>query len=99
MEAEAFKILEENFSEEWRNGAYALVFDSVGKFIEKHHLRTTNFPKRANSAIYVLALSLAKKNLVFDPDGAEKYLEEQLVRIRDGGFDIVEQIFSEIMSV
>jgi hypothetical protein len=97
MEAEAFKILEENFSEEWRNEAYALVLDQTGKFIEKNKLRNTNFPKRANSAIYVLALGLAKKSVVFEREAAEKYLNEQLMRIRDGGFDVVEEIFDEIM--
>lgn len=96
MEAEAFDILEKNFSEEWRNEAYALVLDQTGKFIEKHKLRNTNFPKRANSALYVLALGLAKKGIVFKRDEAEKYLNEQLIRIRDGGFDVVEEIFGEV---
>ncbi len=96
MEAEAFKILEENFSEEWRNEAYSLALDQIGKFIEKHKLRSTNFPKRANSALYILALALAKKGIVFKPEEAEKYLGEQLIRIRDGGFDVVEEIFHEV---
>ena len=98
-EIEAFEILNENFSEEWRNEAYALVLDQVGKFIEKHKLRSTNFPKRANSALYVLALGLAKKGIVFKPEEAEKYLNDQLIRIRDGGFDVVEEIFQEIMLI
>jgi hypothetical protein len=98
VEAEAFKILEENYSEEWRNEAYSLVLDQIGKFIEKHSLRTTNFPKRANSAIYILALGLAKKNLIFKGDEAEKYVLKQLERIRDGGYDIVDQIFQEIVA-
>ena len=97
MEAEAFKILEENFSEEWRNEAFALVLDDTGKFIEKHKLRCTNFPMRANSSLYILALGLAKKGIVFNRDEAEKYLSDQLMRIRDGGFDVVEEIFNEIM--
>lgn len=97
MEAEALEILEKNFSEEWRNEALALVLDQTGKFIEKHKLRSTNFPMRANTALYVLALGLAKKGVVFNRDEAEKYLNEQLMRIRDGGFDIVEEIFNEIM--
>lgn len=97
MEAEAFKILEEKYSEEWRNEAYSLVLEHVGKFIESNNLRNTNFPKRANSAIYILALGLAKKNLVFKPEEAEKYLHEQFSRIRDEGYEIVEQIFQEVM--
>lgn len=96
MEDEAFGLLEENFSEEWKNEAYGLALDSIGRFIDRHKLRSTNFPKRANSAIYVLALGLAKNSLVFKPEEADKYLEEQLSRIRDGGFDIVEEIFREI---
>ena len=99
MEAEAFKILEENFSEEWKNGAYGLVLEQIGKFIETHKLRSTNFPKRANSALYILALAVAKKGIVFKPEEAEKYLNDQLVRIRDGGFDVVEEIFQEVMSI
>jgi len=98
MEAEAFKILEENFSEEWRNEACGLVLEQTGKFIEKHKLRSTNFPKRANTALYILALGLAKKGIVFKPEEVEKYLNDQLIRIRDGGFDVVEEIFQEIMS-
>jgi len=97
MEAEAFKILEENFSEEWRNEAYALVLDQVGKFIESHKLRSTNFPKRANSALNILALGVAKKGIVFKREEAEKYLNDQLIRIRDGGFDIIEEIFREVI--
>jgi hypothetical protein len=96
VEAKAFEMLEKNFSEEWRNEAYALVLNQIGKFIEKHKLRNTNFPKRANSALYILALGLANKGMVFKPDEAEKYLDEQLTRIRDGGFDVVEEIFREV---
>ncbi len=99
MEAEAFEILEKNFSEEWRNEAYALALDHIGKFIEKYKLRNTNFPKRASSALYVLALGVAKKGIVFKPEEAEKYLNDQLIRIRDGSFDVVEEIFQEVMSV
>ena len=99
MESEAFEILEKSFSEEWRNEACGLALDQIGKFIEKHKLRNTNFLKRANSALYILALGLAKKDLVFKPEEAEKYLNEQLVRIRDGGFDVVEDLFHEVMSV
>lgn len=99
MEAdvESFAILEEKYSEEWRNEAYSLVLDQIGRFIEKENLRNTNFPKRANEALNVLALGLVKKNLVFKPDEAEKYLVEQLERIRDGGYDIIQEIFQEIM--
>lgn len=97
MEAEAFDMLEKNYSEEWRNGAYSLVLEQIGKFIESKNLRNTNFPKRANSALYVLALGVTKKNLVFKVDEAEKYLRTQLERILDGGYDIVEQIFHEIV--
>jgi len=68
VESEAFEMLEKNFSEEWRNEAYALALDQIGKFIEKHKLRNTNFPKRANTALYILALGLAKKGIVFKPD-------------------------------
>ncbi|MEM3084948.1 MAG: hypothetical protein QXP61_07660 [Nitrososphaerales archaeon] len=96
MEAEAFEMLEKDFSEEWSNEAYSLVLEHIGKFIEKNNLRSTNFPKRANSALYVLALGVAKKNLVFSPEEAAKYLDTQLERILDGGYDIVEQIFEEI---
>jgi len=99
MEAEAFKILEENFSEEWRNEAYSLALDQIGKFIERYKLRSTNFPKRANSALYILALGVAKKGIVFKPVEAEKYLNEQLIRIRDSGFDVVEEIFQEVMRI
>lgn len=99
MEAEAFKILEESFSEEWRNEAYALALDQIGKFIEKHQLRSTNFPKRASTALYILALGLAKKGIVFKPEEAEKYLNDQLIRIRDGGFEVLEEIFQEIISI
>jgi hypothetical protein len=99
MEAEAFKMLEENFSEEWRNEAYALALNQIGKFIEKHKLRSTNFPKRANTALYILALGLAKKNIVFKPEEAEKYLDEQLMRIRDGGFEVLEEIFHEVEQI
>lgn len=95
-EAEAFAILEEKYSEEWKNEAYSLVLDNIGRFIDKHNLRATNFQKRANSAMYVLALALAKKNLVFNQQEAEKYLIQLLERIRDGGYDIVDQIFEEI---
>ncbi|MEM2759596.1 MAG: hypothetical protein QXU32_13010 [Nitrososphaerales archaeon] len=94
-EAEAFRILEENFSEEVRNGAYALVLDQVGRFIEKNKLRKTNFPQHANSALYTLALGLAKNNLVTKPAEAEKYLEEQLMSIRESGLNVVEKIFKE----
>ena len=97
MEAEAFDMLEKNYSEEWRNEAYSLALEQIGKFIESKNLRNTNFPKRSNSALYVLALGLAKKNLVFKVDEAEKYLQTQLERILDGGYDIVEQIFYEII--
>ncbi len=97
MEAEAFDMLEKNYSEEWRNEAYSLALEQIGKFIENNNLRNTNFPKRANSALYVLALGVAKKNLVFKVDEAEKYLQTQLERILDGGYDIVEQIFYEII--
>ena len=97
MDAEAFKILEENYSEEWRNEAYSMVLEQVGKFIEKNELRRTNFPKRANEALYILALGVVKNNLVFKGEEAEKYLVKQLERIRDGGFDIVEEIFKEIV--
>ncbi|MBI5133569.1 MAG: hypothetical protein HZA83_02550 [Thaumarchaeota archaeon] len=45
----------------------------------------------------MLALGLAKKNLVFKVDEAEKYLQTQLERIQDGGYDIVERIFYEII--
>jgi hypothetical protein len=99
MEAEAFEILEKNFSEEWRNEAFALVLDQTGKFIEKHKLRNTNFPKRASSALYVLALGLAKKGIVFKLDEAERYLNDQLIRIRDGGFDVVEEIFTDVQHI
>jgi len=97
MDAEAFRILEENYSEEWRNEAYSMVLEQVGKFIEKNELRRTNFPKRANEALYILALGVVKNNLVFKGEEAEKYLVKQLERIRDGGFDIVEEIFKEIV--
>ncbi len=97
MDAEAFRILEENYSEEWKNEAYAVVLEQVGKFIEKNELRRTNFPKRANEAMHILALGLAKNNLVFKGEEAEKYLVKQLERIRDGGFDIIEEIFNEIV--
>jgi hypothetical protein len=97
MEAEAFKILEENFSEEWRNEAYAHVLMQIGRFIEKYNLRSSNFPKRANTAMYVLALGLAKKGLVFKPDEAESYLISQLERIRDGGYEIIAEIYQEIV--
>jgi uncharacterized protein YrzB (UPF0473 family) len=97
MNAEAFKMLEENYSEEWRNEAYAMVLEQVGKFIEKNDLRRTNFPKRANEALYILALGLAKNNLLFKGEEGEKYLVKQLERIRDGGFDIIEEIFNEIV--
>jgi len=96
METEAFSILEENFSEEWKNEAYALVLDHIGRFIEKYKLRNTNFPKRANSAFYILALGVAKKGIPFKPEEAETYLDDQLTRIRDGGFDVVEEIFREV---
>lgn len=99
MEAEAFKILEDNFPEEWRNEAYSLALDQIGKFVEKNKLRNTNFPKRANSALYVLALGLAKNGIVFNHEEAEKYLNEQLIRIRDGGFDVVAEIFQEIIEI
>jgi len=97
MEAEAFEMLEKNFSEEWRNEAISLVLDHTGKFIDRNNLRNTNFLKRANSALYVLALGLAKNNLIFESEEAEKYLNAQLERILDGGYDIVEQIFNEIV--
>ena len=98
-EVEAFKILEESFSEEWRNEAYALVLDQVGKFIEKHKLRNTEFPACTNSALYILALGLAKKGLIFKPEEAENYLNEQLTRIRDGGFGVADKISKEIISI
>jgi len=98
-EVEAYSILEENYSEEWRNEAYALVLDQTGRFIEKHKLRNTNFLMRANSALHILAFGLAKNRLIFQSEAAEKYLEEQLTRIRDGGFDIVQEIFQEIKGI
>lgn len=96
-EVEAFRLLEENYPQEVKNEAYSLVFTVLGRFIEKHKLRNTNFPKRANSAIYVLALALAKKNIVYDINACEKYLNEQFERIRDGAYDIVEDIFKEVL--
>ena len=96
-EEEAFRILQENYSEEAKDQAYSLVLDQIGKFIEKNRLRGTNFPKRANSAMHILALGVAGKDLLSNPEKVERYLVEQLTRIRDGGFDIVEQILGEIV--
>ncbi|GIU72485.1 MAG: hypothetical protein KatS3mg003_1964 [Candidatus Nitrosocaldaceae archaeon] len=96
-EVEAFRLLEENYPQEVKDEAYSIVFTSLGRFIEKHQLRKTNFPKRANSAIYVLALALAKKNLVDKPEEAEKYLNEQFKRIQEGEYNIIEVIFDEVV--
>ncbi len=98
-EIEALSVLEDDYSEELRNEAYALVLDQIGRFIERHKLRNTNFPMRANSALHILALGLAKNRLVSRPEEAERYLADQLVRIRDGGFDIVQEIFLEMKGI
>lgn len=95
-EVEAFRLLEENYPQEVKDEAYSMVFTALGRFIEKNKLRNTNFPKRANSAIYVLALALAKKNLVDKPE-AEKYLAEQFLRIQEGEYTIVDVIFDEVL--
>lgn len=95
-EAEAVRILDENFSEEWKNAAYAFVLDQTGRFIEENKLRKTDFPQLANSSFYILTLGLVKKGLAFKPVEAEKYLKDQLTRIRDGGSSVVEEIFREI---
>ena len=95
-EVEAFRLLEENFPQEVKDEAYSLVFTALGRFIESNKLRNTNFPKRANSAIYVLAYGLAKKGLVDKPEEAEKYLNEQFERIREGEYTVIEDIFNEI---
>lgn len=98
MEAdEAFRILHESYSEETKDQAYSLVLDQIGKFIEKNKLRGTNFPKRANSAMHILALGAAGKDLLSNPEKTEQYIVEQLMRIRDGGFDIIDQILVEIV--
>lgn len=96
-EVEAFRLLEENYPQEVKDGAYSMVFTALGRFIEKNKLRKTNFPKRANSAIYVLALALAKKNLVDKPEEAEKYLNEQFIRIQEGEYTILDVIFNEVL--
>lgn len=96
-EEEAFSILEDNYPEEIRNEAYSLVFTTLGRFIEENKLRKTNFPQRANSAIYILALALAKKNLIDKPEEAEKYLKEQFERIEEGEYTIVDTIFYEVV--
>lgn len=95
-EAEAIRILDENFSEEHKNAAYAFVLDQTGRFIEENKLRKTNFPQLANSAFYILTLGLVKKGLAFKPVEAEKYLRDQLTKIRDGGSSVVDEIFREI---
>lgn len=95
IDSEAFRILEEKFPDT-RNEAYAIVFEQIGRFIEQNKLRRTEFPQLANSAMNVLALALAKKNLATKYDEAEKYLKEQLTRIRSSGFTVVEEIFKEV---
>ncbi len=96
-EVEAFRLLEENYPQEVKDEAYSMVFTALGRFIEKNKLRNTNFPKRANSAIYVLALALAKKDLVDKPEEAEKYLNEQFLRIKEGEYTILDVIFNEVL--
>ncbi len=96
-EVEAFRLLEENYPQEVKDEAYSMVFTALGRFIEKNKLRSTNFPKRANSAIYVLALALAKKDLVDKPEEAEKYLNEQFLRIKEGEYTILDVIFNEVL--
>ncbi|MFQ5969652.1 MAG: hypothetical protein ACE5J2_04055 [Nitrososphaerales archaeon] len=98
VEAKAFTELEDKYSEEWRNQAYNLVLDATGKYIERNNLRSSDFPNTASSAFYILALAVAKKKLAFKPDEGEKYLMGQLKRIRDGGYDVLIQIFQEIMN-
>jgi hypothetical protein len=95
-EAEAIRILDENFSEEHKNAAYASVLDQTGRFIEENKLRKTDFPQLANSSFYILTLGLVKKGLAFKPADAEKYLRDQLTKIRDGGPSVVDEIFREI---
>ena len=97
VETKAFAELEEKYSEEWKNQAYNLVLDATGKYIERNNLRSSDFPKTASSAFYILALAVAKKQLAFKPEEAEKYLMDQLKRIRDGGYDVLTEIFQEIM--
>ncbi len=97
-EAEAFRLLEENYPQEIKDAAYSITFTALGRFIEKNRLRNTNFPKRASSAIYILALGLAKKNLIDDIEKAEDYLNAQFERIRTGSYDVIEDIFKELIS-
>lgn len=94
-EDEAFRILHENYTEV-KDQAYSLVLDQIGKFIEKNRLRNTNFPKRANSAMHILALGVAEKDLLASEE-AERYVIGQLERIRDGGYEIVDEILNEIV--
>jgi hypothetical protein len=96
IDSEAFRILEEEFSEELRNEAYSIVLDQMGKFIEHNKLRRTDFPQRANSALYVLVLALVKKNLVSKEEEAASYLKEQFAKIRDSGIRTIEDLFREI---
>lgn len=96
LDSEAFAMLEESFSEEWKNAAYSMVLDQAGRYIESNKLRRTEFPRNANSALYVLALALAKKNLVFKQEEAEIYLKQQMDRIKESGMLAVKKLFEEI---
>ncbi len=96
LNAAALQILERKFSPEWKNESYSLVIDRLRKFVDENKLKATDFPQHARLAIYVLALGVAKKNMIFAPDRAAKYIGDQLIRIRKEGPEVIEEIFREI---
>ncbi|MCS6768602.1 MAG: hypothetical protein RMJ59_06930 [Candidatus Nitrosocaldus sp.] len=99
MEARAFEEFEEKYPEELKNQIYDLVLTAIGRYIEGNNLRDSDFPRVASSALYILALSLARKGPVKSVEEAERYLLDQLHSIHRKGNTAIEEIYREAMKI
>ncbi|MFN4336644.1 MAG: hypothetical protein ACK4FV_03550 [Candidatus Nitrosocaldus sp.] len=97
MEARAFEEFESKYPEELRNQIYDIVLTAIGRYIEGNNLRDSDFPRVASSALYILALSLARKGPIESVENAESYLFDQLHSIHMKGYNAIEEIYRKAM--
>ncbi|MEM1951647.1 MAG: hypothetical protein QXY85_03180 [Candidatus Nitrosocaldus sp.] len=99
MEARAFEEFESKYPEELKNQIYDLVLTAIGRYIEGNNLRDSDFPRVASSALYILALSLARKGPIESVEEAERYLLDQLHSIHTKGSTAIEEIYRKAMEI
>lgn len=97
MEATAFEEFEGKYPEELKNQIYDLVLTAIGRYIEGNNLRDSDFPRIASSALYILALSLARKGPIESIEEAERYLLDQLHSIHTKGHAAIVEIYRNAM--